>query len=479
MAGFRNNGISNAQSGNPFGGGGNGGFGGYGGPGNGGFGGAGNGGFGGGGNGGFGGAGNGGFGGGTPGFGGYGGPGNGGMGYGSQSRTVREDKFGLIFLIASIIAAGIFFFVGEFLYRLVVSINSIVFVGVYFGVFGLLLFLALFLAARIKGLEISGKRLLIGLICWIALFGFGMLFEFLYELNPMGKVEITTSYIIAMDNSGSMQDNDPQQKRVEALNELLKDKPDDFCFAVYSFGSDRNTKCLREMSPKSDGIGQLTLTPDGGTPIQGVLNLILEDMDSGKLKYDEGTQVILLTDGISTDTDFWFDSVLKKYVKKRVSISTVGLGDTTFSLDLDFLNKISDTTGGKTVTTENVDELANAMASVVRIVDSSRNLQSHRPGYSHNWLYALMRILFTAILGLILMGIKIAALDDSAELKILIISSVIGSVIGAVVLEVGMQLLPLEFLIRLIMVLLLAVTIVMLEVMRTVQNGYGGIGRIA
>lgn len=67
-----------------------------------------------------------------------------------------------------------------------------------------------------------------------------------------------------------------------------------------------------------------------------------------------------------------------------------------------------------------------------------------------------MRIVFVTILGLLLMGIKISALDESAELKLLIITSVAGSILGAVILEAGMQLLPMAFLIRLLTVLLLA-----------------------
>lgn len=66
----------------------------------------------------------------------------------------------------------------------------------------------------------------------------------------------------------------------------------------------------------------------------------MDDMESGALPYDEGTQVILLTDGYATDNgffDFRLNKILKKYNSKKVSVSTVGLG----SVDENMLNDIS------------------------------------------------------------------------------------------------------------------------------------------
>ena len=71
------------------------------------------------------------------------------------------------------------------------------------------------------------------------------------------------------------------------------------------------------------------------------------------------------------------------------------------------------------------------MASAVRVTDSSRNLLSSRARTDHNWLYALMRIIFLIILGAGFLGIKLAATDDTTNVKMICISSMIGIVAGA------------------------------------------------
>lgn len=166
----------------------------------------------------------------------------------------------------------------------------------------------------------------------------GILFEFIYELDFSSVRTVADNYVFAIDNSGSMQDNDPNQERVAAIKQLLSNRDEDVEFAVYTFSED--IRCIREMMPVSAGIEDFTTEPNGGTPIVGVLGKIMDDMESGALPYDEGTQVILLTDGYATDNgffDFRLNKILKKYNSKKVSVSTVGLG----SVDENMLNDIS------------------------------------------------------------------------------------------------------------------------------------------
>lgn len=110
------------------------------------------------------------------------------------------------------------------------------------------------------------------------------------------------------------------------------------------------------------------------------------------------------------------------------------------------LNDISGKTGGISVRTDNVDELATAMASAVRVTDTSRNLLSARARTNYNWAYALMRIVFLIILGAGFLGIKLLAADNTANLGMILISSLIGIVLGALIMEVGLSLILNEFL---------------------------------
>lgn len=406
-------------------------------------------------------------------------PGSGSINGGGQMRQRRETHFAKAFFIASVIASVLFFFIGEVIYKtLITDINSVFFMGVYYAVFGIVLAAALLIAARISEIEFSSKGILVIGGCIIMVFIFGILFEFLYELN-LGTVKVATDkYIFAIDNSGSMEQNDPEQKRIAAVEQLLSSRDPEVEFAVYTFSSD--IRCIREMNPISQGIGDLTISPEGGTPIVGILSQIMQDMESGIIHYDEGSQVILLTDGYATDNGifgFRLNKVLKKFNKKKVSISTVGLGQ----VDEKLLANISGKTGGISVTTDNVDELGTAMASAVRITDSSRNLLSSRARTSYNWLYAIMRIVFTIILGCGFLGMKIAVTDDSVNTKMLLISSIAEIILGALFIEVGLSLILSEFLARLFLVLCFSLMITTIEknVLLYMGTDIGQLDRIA
>lgn len=403
----------------------------------------------------------------------------GGMGYNMNGpmsfQQNTETHFSKSFLIVSIIASVIFFLLGEVIYRILITdLNSVFFMGVYFAVFGLVLSVAFFIVAKANNLEITSKKILVSGICILLLLVLGIFFEFVYELNFSSTTVPTDKFIFAIDNSGSMEDNDPNQERIEAVRKLLANRENNTQFAVYSFGD--VIQCTREMNPVSSGMDNFSITPSGGTPIVGVLSKIMEDMESGVLPY-EGSQVILLTDGYATDTSFFnfeLNSTLKKFNKKKVSISTVGLG----YVDEKMLSNISGKTGGVSVTTDNVDELEKAMASAVRVPDSSRNLLSSRAKTDHNWLYALMRIVFLIILGTGFLGIKIAATDDTTNIKMICISSIIGIAAGALIMEVGLNLILSEFISRLLMTVLFGIMITSIEKTVMRMAGQGGTGNL-
>ena len=148
-----------------------------------------------------------------------------------QQKT--ETHFSKSFLIVSIIASVIFFLLGEVIYRtLITDVNSVFFMGVYFAVFGLILSSAFFIVSRVIGLDITSKKILVSGICILMLLVLGIFFEFIYELNFGSTMVQTDKYIFAIDNSGSMQDNDPNQERVAAIKKLLANREDNAQFAV-------------------------------------------------------------------------------------------------------------------------------------------------------------------------------------------------------------------------------------------------------
>lgn len=156
-----------------------------------------------------------------------------------------------------------FFLLGEVIYRtLITDVNSVFFMGVYFAVFGLILSSAFFIVSRVIGLDITSKKILVSGICILMLLVLGIFFEFIYELNFGSTMVQTDKYIFAIDNSGSMQDNDPNQERVAAIKKLLANREDNAQFAVYSFGD--VIQCIRELNPISNGIDDFATSPSGG-----------------------------------------------------------------------------------------------------------------------------------------------------------------------------------------------------------------------
>ena len=111
----------------------------------------------------------------------------------------------------------------------------------------------------------------------------------------------------------------------------------------------------------------------------------------------------------------------------------------------------------------------------MRVTDTSRNLLSARARTNYNWAYALMRIVFLIILGAGFLGIKLLAVDNTANLGMILISSLIGIVLGALIMEVGLSLILNEFFARLLMTLLFGMMITTLE-KTIVETASGNIG---
>ena len=272
---------------------------------------------------------------------GFGGSGN----YGAAPvRLVK--RFGYVFLIASLIAAFIFSFIGEKIIKKLVAVHPIPGVGVYFGAFGLVLMIMLFIGARILSLELEGKRLIVALISLAAIVLLGMLFEFLYEIDFSGNstvaenVDSLTSYLEAAGDNIDLQ-------------ELLG-------------------KSAEEIADLFGTIEELTL-------------------------------------------------------KKE---------------------------------------------------DLSGSLLSYRLRERDSKLYPVMRIVFFIILGMIIAVMKAAMLDESADMKLLFLSSAGGSVLGALLMEFLTQKVVGGFVSRLLMVFLFGVTIVTVEFMQKTGGGIGSLSRL-
>lgn len=161
---------------------------------------------------------------------------------------------------------------------------------------------------------------------------------------------------LLIDNSGSMyasnaqyisEENDVNFKRLSFATNLVSKLTNDTEVAISSFTFSFDTLC-EFTSNKGESIAAInrirTIGPGyDGTSVERALML-------GLKTFTEETQserniIILLTDGISTDTaGYKINDILNNAIAKNVTIMTISLGD---DIDRVLLQQIADGTGGK------------------------------------------------------------------------------------------------------------------------------------
>lgn len=361
-------------------------------------------------------------------------------------------------LIGTAITGALYFVVGEILYQALLGIfNTPLLIGLYF--LGLMIFviigislIGLTMPRAIRG---YGDIVLRCVLLCLAILMVSSLFEVLYELQFGKKATEPTSYVFVMDNSGSMETNDPENMRYEGIRSVLRNKEPDFPFAVYLFAN--NSSVLRSMGPVSQGTDLPVDEPIGGTGILTVIGDLYDDIDSGRIDLGDSGRVLLFTDGHATDMfpilgKMKLNKILEKYSKKGVSISTVGLG----SPDDDLMNMIARKTGGIYVRAEDAEFLEDAMREAITS-NSERNLLDYRNQVRFDFLYMLIRFVAILAIGLLLAFVKMYICEPFMDTRPVWATSVACSLLAAVCVEFGMNKLGLlPVLMRFLMCVLLA-----------------------
>lgn len=356
--------------------------------------------------------------------------------------THRAVSLNALLLVITIIVGIVAWAVGTILYSAGVDIIAMpLLIGIIFVILYLLLAVTIFVYSMSTGLFeeniLTGSSDLVSsvfsiMIIGVLVFGLAILFQWIYGMDFIKEDQQPTAYIFVIDDSGSMNENDPLQLRYGALKSVLNNVDSNFPYMVYGFSHD--VKIISDMKPVADGIPQITGESFGGTSIRTALNKVVQDRLDGVWDGGVSPKVILLTDGYATDISLFnsINSVLKTYVKNKISISTVGLGD----VDTNLMNKIAKTTGGVFIDVSDASDLGDAMTSAAT-QHTSRDLLSTRYTTNLNFLYALLRIIFISILG-IAIGFAAAIAYGSQESSTLIfVSSAIKSIVGAILMEIG------------------------------------------
>ena len=303
----------------------------------------------------------------------------------------------------------------------------------------------------------------------------GTIFEFLYELNffPRKKAyQEPTSYVFLIDNSGSMEQSDPEGLRYEAIKEIISGKEESFPYAVYGFSND--VEMMRELAPVSAGNNDLSVgESNGGTSIRGTLDHMYDEYTNGlDTQMGSAPKFLLLSDGYATDISFFssINKTLKNYAKTDIEISTVGLGEA----DDQLMQQIADDTGGVYISVENVSQLEQSMSQAISKSGTNkytRTLYTLRNVPSMNIIYAIMRILFTSILGIVISISMLFATGRNDSSERIIITSLITGGLAGLVLELLINGIPLPpNIVRYMYFILVALTFI-------TEIAYGGGGR--
>ena len=306
-----------------------------------------------------------------------------------------RGKLDILTLIVSAVAGCAWWLLGGFLYRsLLPRFPSPIVIALYFFGLALMLIAACVLAASLHGYSHAegrafGKAFLLLLAILVA----GGVFQFLYTLEGVGKTGNSTSYVFMLDDSGSMQDNDPNQAVCEAVKKVMAKEKEDFPFAAYAFSDD--CRLIVPVTRAADvNSVSFHMEQSGGTHIATSIDMILDDLERGVLNGGKRPRIILLSDGV--DMDYHIEDVLTRAKENNVSISTVGFGDA----DELTLRLIAEFTGGVYVPVENIDDLDTAMqTAAVERSAVNRTLVTLRLPVKLDWLYGLLRCLFLVLLG--------------------------------------------------------------------------------
>lgn len=290
--------------------------------------------------------------------------------------------------------------------------------------------------------DTSRKRLflyilLAAIVCFALTAGLEALYETDINLSATSKAPDT--YIFVVDDSGTMLDNDPLQKRFRAIEDFVKGKTDACRYMVYTFAT--NVELIQPMTDSNAQNQALEGKSFGLTAIKAALEQVIQDHDQGVWTGSDNTMVILITDGMPSDIDNYsqIDTLLSRYKKIGLSVSTVGLGDA----DMKLLRHISDTTGGQVVDIADVADMSNAFRTVANFDAANQTLLSDRNETSYHWIYAIIRVLAIALIGVLLSIIAGICYGNSAAFGNIIRWGVAKSLLSGLLLETGISVLDL------------------------------------
>ncbi|MBA9083581.1 hypothetical protein FHR92_000024 [Fontibacillus solani] len=363
-----------------------------------------------------------------------------------------QRKINWLLVLFSLIGGAVGSVIGELLLaQLFESLPGFVVVGLYFGILalsiGLFCLIAEMISPRLNGASwrqryVGTSWKLLVPVTLVMLLLAGTALEFLYELN-VGRARSVKDIVLIIDNSGSMQETDPDDRRYEAAKSLVAQMDSSKQVAVIMFNDQpeliqpfvrvRDQGVKNEVYAAIDALESTNSGTDIGEALQSSMEQIKEQPGS------RGAMAILLSDGVSAVNTA---EVLADYQDRGVAVNTIGLGLSSPGGNIEgatLLKEIAALTGGQYYDEADASNLTFVFQKIYDNLDK-RTLVTERTGTMENsTYYMLLRIIFVLGLGALL-GLSLGMMFDNRHLaKSFTIGGAVSGLLAGLMLEFGLS----------------------------------------
>ena len=377
------------------------------------------------------------------------------------------EKFNNILFLACIVGAVIGWAGAEVIYHIAPSMPVVLQAGIYFAVVMLGILIAAFfselIASRLKDSWSGGEvgRSILLIVVSVLIFGlFGALFQFLYGLGFTNKhMSQIDDYLFVIDNSGSTDESDPNNLRFSEVENLISKLGVNNHFSIEVFDDSIEGKlpltAVNDTSRKelSQFNNRMKTTGKGGTELQ----LVLNDVINNYTPDGRNAAVILLSDGES-NSSVDYDALGSAYLKKKLPVFCVAFSYMAPS-GVHTMKQLAENTNGYYYEINDLKDLQQTIENMFELTSRRSLLERRRGSDVSNLLATILRILFIAILGILVEVALAFVLDCEDLMKMALVIHIPFSILAGITAEVGMRILPLSNVVRLVMGICMAVCI--------------------
>lgn len=360
-----------------------------------------------------------------------------------------QRKVNWLMVLFSLIGGTVGWAAGEWLLcRLVGHWPDVVVSGLYFGIIALFIGLACLTAEMISP-RLNGQSwrqryagtswLVLVPATLVLLFIAGLTLEAAYQIEA-GGVKSVENIVLVIDNSGSMEQTDPNQDRYKAAKRMIEEMDRDKRVAVFVFNDSvtllqpfvqvKDQAVKDELFDKMDGLQPTQGRTDIGLSLSEAMKHIKDNpADSG------GTMAVLLSDGFSEVNT---NEVLADYKAKHIAVHTIGLS----LVDAEgsgLLRQIADETGGQYYDVSKADDLSFVFEQIYSSI-GDRTLVTERSGpLRDSGYYKALHVIALVLIGTTL-GLSLGLVFDNRYLaKSFAIGGAVAGLLAGLLLEAGLS----------------------------------------